>query len=131
LYQELKQANSKNKVYLEAINPKKAISAYHGCVIRASLADLACSGQSHALSKPQVEALQMIYVQTLAQVYKSTRSIYIKLLKQIKPSAYIEIQGMHSHFQERSVDLGKGSRGANQLPKEIELQDLYSLVLSH
>jgi len=56
-------------------------------------------GKKVGLTRAQISGLQLIYLNTLASVYKQTRSLYFKLLKHIKPSAYIEIQGVQSQYR--------------------------------
>lgn len=53
-------------------------------------------GKHEKLSRTQIEGLQSIYLETLAQIYKQARQLYTKLLRQIKPSAFMEVQGMQS-----------------------------------
>ena len=129
LLQDLRLTKSGAKCLVEPIDAGRPISAYHDAVAneKSSLADLTLSGRPYRMSKAQIKALEVVYVATLAQVYKASRSLYMKLLRQMKPSAYLEIQGMHN-FANATPTL-VSPREMDQPPPELQLQDLYAIVV--
>lgn len=101
IYRELRLSSKQAKatVHTEAIDSSKPIVARYGSIAEdSSFANIVVSKKARPLTKDQILALQYIYLGTLHQVYKKTRQIYIKFLKQIKPSAYLDVQGIQSNF---------------------------------
>lgn len=104
------------KVHTEAIDSKKPIAKSFGVIGQeTSFADIVVSKKSRHLTKDQILALQAIYLGTLHQVYKKTRKIYIKFLRQIKPSAYLDVQGIQSNFHSAR------NREYEKVPEVIEI----------
>ena len=77
------------------------------------------SGHSKPLTKDQIVALQAVYMNILHQVYLSARATLLKLLKEVKPSTFLDIQGV--------LSAAGVSNDYSQIPKLV-LQDLFTIV---
>ena len=99
MLKERQQLKAENNITVEAIQKDKPVRMSYSKELQFhNLAEFLFQKKDEnkrksmvRLKKEEIQMLQKLYVETLAQVYESARGVFIDLMKCIKPNAFLEI----------------------------------------